>query len=388
MSTDGVVVALVGDVVLKRPDPGSAFDRARPILDAADVRFGNCEAIYSTSPERHPLDPCITKVDPSNFAGIVSAGFDVMSLANNHAMGGGFSGLADTMRLFDQAQIDVVGAGADLNAAMRPAIVERNGMKVAFLAFTCVYYPGFEATASRAGCATLRVHTFYKQEVGQPGTPPVAVTTILDPADKEMLAAAVTDARSQADAVIVSMHWGLHNTEVVIADYETELGRAAIDAGADVVFGHHQHILKGLQMYRGRPIVHGANQFVFDMDATMFEHTRSIGWVPGRLASGRPVVQYDEDYPTYPFSPEARMTMIALARLVRGQPVRLDIVPCLINRLGQPVPLERGTSELDEWVGYMSSITERAGLNGRLVEVQGAGGPAADVALLGLRDAG
>jgi poly-gamma-glutamate capsule biosynthesis protein CapA/YwtB (metallophosphatase superfamily) len=362
------LISLVGDVVLNRPDPASAFEHVQELFAASDVRFANCEAMYSRSTERHPLDPCATRVDPDNFTGVISAGFDVLSFANNHALGGGYGSFFETLDLMRGAGIAPVGAGMTRQEAMAPVIIERNGVRIAFLAFACVYYPGFEATATRPGVATLQAYTFYRQEVGQPGTMPTGVVTVADPSDKAAMVAAVESADADAHAVVVSMHWGIHHTEAVVADYERELGRAAIDAGADVVFGHHQHILKGIDLYKDRPIVHGANQFVFDVNSADLERTRSNGWVPAVAHDAkRPGIMFDSEYPSYPFRPDARRNLVARLRVGVDGFQGFDVRPCLINNAGQPVPLEPGDPAFDEWLEYMNRISTDAGLGAVMV---------------------
>jgi len=360
-----ILVSLVGDVVINRPDPASAFDGVRKLLGESDIRFANCEAMYSRSTERHPQDPCTTRADPDNFVGVTSAGFDILSFANNHALGGGYGSFFDTLELMCENNIAAVGAGNDLAEAMAPVYVERKGVKVGFVAYACVYYPGFEAMPNRPGVACLRNYTEYKCEVGQPGTQPIGITTVADPRDKAAMVDAVREAKANADAVVVSMHWGLHHTDATVADYEGELGRAAIDAGADIVFGHHQHILKGVEVYDGRLIVHGANQFVFDVNTADLERSRSAGWVPAKAHSaGRAGIQFDPEYPSYPFRPDARMNLIAEVSVSKQGLEEVHLRPCLINRLGQPEPLEPDTAEFDRWMDYMTEITAAAGLNG------------------------
>src|SRR6185312_14632538 len=139
-------LAAVGDVLIDRDDPETSFAGVQALLDEADLRFGNCEGVYSDTEERI----------------VGGARFDVMSFANNHALDGGYTGFFDTLRLLHEAGVKTAGAGSNLEEARRPAIVEAGGVSVAFLAYTCVYPPGTGAAAARPGMAALEVHTVYR----------------------------------------------------------------------------------------------------------------------------------------------------------------------------------------------------------------------------------
>ncbi len=167
--------------------------------------------------------------------------------------------------------------------------------------------------------------------------------------------------RCQVDALLVSFHWGIELVSSTIAAYEGALARAAIDAGADVVFGHHQHILKGVDVYRGRPIVHGAGNFVMDLDLADIE-----AWMPAVSASrGEYALRANTAYPTYPFHPESRLTVILQFRACSNGVRDLALVPCVINRDGQPAPLRAGDDGFRKWLGYLKRLTAEAGLAAR-----------------------
>jgi poly-gamma-glutamate synthesis protein (capsule biosynthesis protein) len=130
----------------------------------------------------------------------------------------------------------------------------------------------------------------------QPGSPP-RIVTLTDPDDLAALVADVGAARDEADVVVVTPHWGLHFTPGAIADYESEVGRAAIDAGADIILGHHQHILKPIQVYKGKVIFHGMGNFAVDVDMRDYRDSQGIkelverypGWESNTARSIRPI---------------------------------------------------------------------------------------------------
>jgi hypothetical protein len=124
----------------------------------------------------------------------------------------------------------------------------------------------------------------------------------------------IAAARANCDVVIVSIHWGIHMLPAVLTTYERELAHAFIDAGAGAVLGHHQHIIKGVEVYRGRPIFYGLGNFVLD-----HRHNDDVRRSPTNSLFGAFYGEYRaaprEDYPLYPFHPESRRTMLVGLRL-------------------------------------------------------------------------
>jgi poly-gamma-glutamate synthesis protein (capsule biosynthesis protein) len=155
-------------------------------------------------------------------------------------------------------------------ASARGAYFGRAGnVDVAFLAYTAVYQPGWDATDSRAGMAIVNVHTSYEPRhrfLEQPGTSPI-VRTFVDRESLVEIQADVQAARSAADIVVVSFHWGVSEGRNEVLEYQTELARRCIDVGATIVFGHHPHVLTPMEIYKGRPIFYSLGNMVFDLDA-------------------------------------------------------------------------------------------------------------------------
>src|SRR5207244_649854 len=163
---------------------------------------------------------------PSKLETYTFAGFDAVGLANNHTMNYGPEGLLQTIELLDEAGIKHCGGGAKLEEAHRPAVVEWQGTRVAFLSYTSVFTPGFEAAANRAGLAAVRVQSSYRvpprlHEV--PGSP-LEVSTTPDAGDKERMQADVAAARQLAEAVVVTWHWGVSLGYQDLVPYQVELG--------------------------------------------------------------------------------------------------------------------------------------------------------------------
>lgn len=291
MSTGETVrVMLTGDNVVfsSHPRPVACYEKVAPTLKQADIRFGNLEWPLTTDA---PLDPlkeaaykamgAAARASNSTFSGsrmdvgcvdaLRFAGYNVVGLANNHHMDFGAAGSAQTRKALKGAGIAFCGAGQNVTEARRPAILEHNGVRVAFLAFTSVFLPNYAATPERPGMATVKVHTSYAPPSRfdeQPGTP-METKTMPDPPQQEAQLQAVKDAKQQADAVICSIHWGVSkgNTDSGLlrrrVSYQMQLGRACIDAGASLVVGHHPHVLQGVESYKQGVICYSLGNFVF-----------------------------------------------------------------------------------------------------------------------------
>src|SRR5688572_28647137 len=190
----GTVTLLgVGDVGPLHEPMAAYSELARPILAAADIRFGQVERVYS---ERGSLQVhsggSHSRVPPQMASVFTDCGFDVVSVASNHAMDWGGDALLDSIDVLRKRGLKVVGGGRNLEEARRPEIVEKNGVRVAFLAYCSILNEGYWAEENKPGIAPLRVHTFYERFEYQPGIPPTVVTVPYE----EDLAAMLADIRA------------------------------------------------------------------------------------------------------------------------------------------------------------------------------------------------
>lgn len=218
---------------------GSApLARVASLLKSADVTVGNLESPLSVRGVRDAGKDVTFRGDPRGIEGLVLAGFDFVSLANNHVLDYGPDALADTISLLDARSIGHAGAGMDRAAAWRPATLERNGARVAFLSFSHILPPGFIATDSKAGLARGR-------------------------GNMDAVCDAIRAAKRDADYVIVSFHWGVEYQDDCNAEQVRD-AHAAIDAGADMVLSHHPHVIQAVERYKGRLIAYSLGDFVFD----------------------------------------------------------------------------------------------------------------------------
>ncbi|KQZ44551.1 CapA family protein [Massilia sp. Root1485] len=353
---------MVGDLVLDEPDPDRFFDDARAVLCGADLVVGHVETPYTLRGKEQSGDVPAEAADPAKLASLARAGFHAASLAGNHVYDQGEEGVADTIAGLYAHGIAPFGAGVDLAGARLPAILERGGLRVGFLGYNCVGPRLSWAGPDKGGCAYVQVISHYDPEGANPGGPPQAFTFPV-PATLDAMQADIVALRRQVDIVVVSLHKGLVHTPAQLAMYERPVARAAIEAGADIVVGHHPHIARGIEFYKGRPIFHGLGNFVTVTRALNVEgndHPARLAWAERR----RKLFGFvpDPDMPCYPFHPESRNTMIADCRIAPDGRVSAGFRPCWIGDDGAPRVL--GNDAQGRAVaGYLADIGRVAGMD-------------------------
>jgi poly-gamma-glutamate synthesis protein (capsule biosynthesis protein) len=357
---------LVGDLILDEPAPDSYFDPARSILQQADLLIGHVEVPHTRRGRENTSDVPAPPSDPDNLTALKHAGFHVATLAGNHIFDAGFAGIEDTVATLRQLDIATTGAGMSLAEARKPAVVARRGLKVGTLSYNCVGPKDSWASEKKAGCAYVHVITHYELDHASPGGPP-RIYTFAEPESTDAMLEDVRKLRGEVDVLIVALHKGIGHTPAALTMYERPLAKAAIDAGADIVVGHHAHILRGVEMYKGRPIYHGLGNFVTVTRALNIEanpNPKRLEWARRRreLFGFEP----DPNYPTYPFHPEARNAMIAVCEVGAEGVRKAGFIPCWVNPKGQPEICgddERGRAV----ASYVEQISRKAALHTNFV---------------------
>lgn len=241
-----------GDVMLGRTigegiavhGNGYPFQFVTNLLTQPNIAFVNLEL-----PLTERGDPAnknfVFRAPPPYARSLTEAGVDIVSTANNHVVDYGVVGLQDTWSALDSASLAHFGSGDNVTVARTPRILDVNGIKVAFLGYASTPVEGtgwnladYQATADTPGFAWL------------------------DPA---AVAEDVAAAKTLADVVVVSMHTGYEYTDPP-TQLQIDSAHAAIDAGADLVLGHHPHVLQGIETYNGGLIIYSLGNFVFDFD--------------------------------------------------------------------------------------------------------------------------
>ena len=364
--TDGstpVVIAAVGDLIVDRPDPDDFFAAAAATLRAADITIGQLEVPHATTRAVATVDVPAPPADPAHLGAVARAGFDVLTLAGNHIGDAGGDGIAETIVAAHEYGMATTGAGVDLEAAWTPAIISSGDVRVGILSVNCVGPTDSWATSRRPGGAYVHVLSHYEAVGANPGGPP-SVHTFADPRSLANMRQRIADAAARVDVLVVALHKGLVHTPAELAAYETEVSHAAVDAGADLVIGHHAHIMRGVEIYRGHAIFHGLGNFVTVTDA-LTPSAASVDEQRRWAQRRRKLFGFEPDpaLPSwYPFHPESRNSAIALLKRSPTGQLWWGLVPCWIDENARPVPHgrdERGEAVLD----YIRRITAEEGFD-------------------------
>ncbi|TAK37155.1 MAG: CapA family protein [Chloroflexota bacterium] len=253
MPTETIRLALAGDVmlgrtvneVMHRSGPAYPWGNTIDFLRKADLTVINLECVIAADGVPWSRWPKVFhfRADPVAMESLILAGIDAVTLANNHVLDFEEQAMLELLGRLDDAGIAHCGAAPDLTAAARPALLTRKGITVGIVAFTD-NEPGWAAGPSQSGINYV----------------PIRVTD-------EVLSAvrsAIQVARlGGANLVVLACHWGPNMRERPTPTFRA-FARAVLDAGADVFFGHSAHIIQGIEIYHGKPIIYDAGDFVDD----------------------------------------------------------------------------------------------------------------------------
>jgi poly-gamma-glutamate synthesis protein (capsule biosynthesis protein) len=373
-----------GDFTLGK-EPETYMKGVNDLLDGADFRIFQLEEpfldtlVEGAPPERltKTLDCVVGKVD-------------LVTLSGNHFYDYGEPGVNDTIAWCERSGIAHAGGGANAEIAKQPACIEKDGVRIGVLAYNCVGSKKVFASADRGGAAGLnftrgfvpcsmldQVHTRLERDVWELKAPQHIDEDCMgfNFTDVEAVLAFAEDvrrARTQCDVLLVYFHKGYVHRPVTVAPWERLLSHIAIDNGADAVMGSHSHIAHGVEMYKGKAIYHGLNNFVmyvpqlspnFKGQVHGGKDSNNAEWVKRRVERFGFVP--DPEYPTYPFHPESVYCPVAKLILEDGAVKSYRMVLMKVERDG--VPYVHGQGPVGQEIfDYMQRITTEAGLNGRL----------------------
>jgi poly-gamma-glutamate capsule biosynthesis protein CapA/YwtB (metallophosphatase superfamily) len=342
--TEAVVLLGCGDVGPIHEPIGPYSELVRETLQTADIRFAQVERTYSERGELQLHGGAHSRQPPPMASVLTDCGFNVASVAGNHAMDWGAEALLDTLELLRGMGIQTIGAGRNLTEARRPAIIECKGLRVAMLAYCSVLHEGYAAGPDTPGVAPMRAYARFEPVDYQPGVPPRVVTTP-DQQDLADLLADVGAAKERADTVVLSLHWGVHFVPRLIADYQKAVAQAAFAAGADLILGHHAHVPKAIEVCGGKTCFYSLSNFIMSSSPKVTggadEFERNYG------------VPLDPAYPNMPYGVDGKRSLIAKAVISPGQPIRASFLPVLIDRQLRPEILHAGDPRFDDMLRYM-----------------------------------
>jgi poly-gamma-glutamate synthesis protein (capsule biosynthesis protein) len=215
------------------------FSQVARTLASADIVFGNLEAVLSSNNiETKRVESVSMRAMPEAVEGLTYAGFNILSLANNHILQHGQEALFETVSILSKNNIKYVGVSTDITKAREPQIVAVKDIILAFLAYCLI----------------------------------PDKTAYISVDDAEEICADVSKAKSQADILIVSLHWGSEYIQSP-SPSQVRLAHQIIDSGANIILGHHPHVLQGIEIYRKGLICYSLGNFIFDL--TYLEETRN-----------------------------------------------------------------------------------------------------------------
>ncbi|MGA2895738.1 MAG: CapA family protein [Xanthobacteraceae bacterium] len=276
-------VLLTGDVNLMNvTDPAVPFAQVAAEFRSADLVFANLECCFYEPETGHAIER------EGFFAPLASA--EALKLAGIHAVGiannvnYGSAPILSSIARLDQVGIPHTGAGANLSKATAPVELDRQGRRIGILQRTSVFWTtDHEASDNAPGVAVIRGQTAYQVPMyrtagggiplNRPGVPPVIVTWA-DPPSLGRYRDDVAALKAKSDIVIASCHWGMDQT---VLQYMREIAHTAIDAGADIVFGHGPHYSLPVENYRGKPIYYGLGSFSFHTGHFGIKHGDWVG---------------------------------------------------------------------------------------------------------------
>jgi len=363
-----VLIGLAGDLLVDRERPDEALASVADLLAVPDIVFGNLEANFSDDP--HPAPSVGIPVIPgaNNLDVFARAGFDVLSMANNHIVDAGHAAMLENRARLRAQGIRTCGAGENLEDARKPAILDCNGLKVAFLAYASVFPMGYEARSNVPGLVPLRAYDLWRPALENyhvPGTLPF-MQTVPDERDLAALEDDIVKAKRQADLVFASFHWGDFLRPFHLTDHEKRSARWCIDRGVDMVIGHHHHALRGIEWYRGKPIFYGLGHFVFDLNLQISEEFKATFRAMSEDSRNYSVFPR-EGWPLLPLHPDTRMTMFAWARAKKDGIKDIGFVPCRMRPDGRVQAVDPRSTEGQEVADYLKHCIDTQKLNGRIV---------------------
>jgi poly-gamma-glutamate capsule biosynthesis protein CapA/YwtB (metallophosphatase superfamily) len=230
---DIMLAGPMGDFMAKR-GRGTPFAAMKPVFRRADIVFGNLECAVASGGQ--PIEKKFQfRADPRRVSVLAESGFTVVSLANNHAWDYGRDALLETVRNVQRTGVRTVGAGANRAEAHRLQIFVRHGVRVGFLAYLGLL-PALVPESDSAPCLAMAGDAVIRREVRA--------------------------ARGQVDVLIISLHAGKEGAPTP-TPIQRNFARIAIDAGADMVIGHHPHVRQALVRYHRGIICYSLGNFVF-----------------------------------------------------------------------------------------------------------------------------
>lgn len=360
-----ISISCVGDLILDQPGPMELyFEGTREILKNQDILIGHIETPHTKRNLPSCIDIQAPPSAPEHLDVLPELGFTIATVAGNHLYDCGPYAVIDTVERLKKLGICPTGGGANITEAKQPAIVEKNGIRVGVISYNTTGPKLGWATSQKPGANYVSVETSYIPARDMPGCP-AKVYTFIWPENLKRMQDEIAEIRKNVDILIVVYHKGNGGDHPRLDSYERPICHAAIDAGADIVFAHHHHVLKGIELYKQKPIYHGLGNYVcatYAMTAGYNDTPEMIAYLKQREREGRGGGHYEVDF--YPWSEVSRNTIIAKVLVNKSGVVDYGFIPCYIQKNGNIVACrkdEGGQKVLD----FIKNQTDGADLGVR-----------------------
>lgn len=283
------LIGLVGDVMIENHSvsellkESDGFRKALADLNSAEIRFINLEMPLSNNGYRVPKHTNL-RSRPEVIEEVKALGTHAAALANNHMMDYGPEAMLDTLAACSRADIATTGAGADIDEALTPVLVQSGEHTIGLLSVSSTLPIESAAGPGKPGIAPIGVGFSFEVDtnltVEQPGTMPI-VHSWANAEDTDRVTDEIRKLKDQVDIVVVALHWGVPSYwmspyQGLLAEYQQPLGRALVDAGADIIWGHHSHSLHPIEVYKGKPIFYSLGNFIFEEPRSFMESDSAI----------------------------------------------------------------------------------------------------------------
>lgn len=222
----------------KSKNPLLPFEGLTSVLNEADFNFANLESPFSQNDHYKPNNTLVFNAPKKNIEGLVKYKFKIMNLANNHALDQGEIGVSETLKHLEENGIASVGLGKNSEDAYAGKIIESNGIKIGFV---CASYASFNDGGEKYNEFVARME------------------------DTQRLTSEILKLKMGSDFVVACMHGGNEYSRKP-NEIQKNFARSAIDAGADMVIGHHPHWIQPIERYKGKYIFYSLGNLVFDQD--------------------------------------------------------------------------------------------------------------------------
>ncbi|NMB06830.1 MAG: CapA family protein [Tissierellia bacterium] len=280
-----ITISLAGDVMMdgsvrqqiNKYGYDYPWEKVKDYFMESDLSIVNLETSITTRGNKWPNKQFNFKSNPKNLDSMKSAGIDMVTLANNHVLDYSNQGFLDTIDHLKKKEIPYVGGGKNKKEALEGVIIDKKDVKIGVLAFSRVI-PDVKWYANNNKAGIVGAYDGYTKEMFK----------------------RIEEMKKEVDILILSFHWGVERSTKP-RPQDIKIAKAAIEAGVDIVMGHHPHVLQGLEIYKGKPIFYSLGNFVFGGKDTLTRTTmigqviikdkelERVNLIPCTIANGRPI---------------------------------------------------------------------------------------------------